>query len=834
MSSNNKSFDPAVEQQSVVEAPKVTEHQSPHVNPIILTVAAASQAISPWGVRPKIRDQELRAFWHTEPWLASVVYSVSIRNASFVWDIVGADPSRPNPKNTVAAVKRILHNSNRGKGWKDLLIKTCVDLYCLAGHTRISLGGERRGQTKTIAQIVRDKDTGPVLSVDQNGVLVERQITEWHTSPLGQRKWYWLSTKQATSHSRYDKKQGGIFLTEDHPMLTDRGWVQARDILSTDRIATSDPLPSEEQAEVLVGGLLGDMGMSRFTKRAIIRFSHSEKQADYLEFKKSILRGFSWTGQNIYTKKDASDKYHTTIGVNSCASLGLSAWYDRWYINKKKRVNREDFIRYFSPRMLAVWFMDDGSRGRTITTAENVSENGILSTNGFPKEDVEWLIEELNKRGFTCVLQPVKKYYTIRFTAAGFRQVTQYIGKYIIPSLRYKLGQDAPEYDPSVWAIDPATIYFDEVDSIEQKDYIGSGKVVQTTYHIGVEETRNFVAGRLISHNTQDNGAFWEIIRSEDRPNAPVINIAHLDSGQCQRTGDPEYPVIYTDRYGKERVLRWWQVRSIEELPSPIEKAFGLQYSAVSRCLLAAEIIQSIAVYKQEKVGGTFSRAIDIVSGVTHQNIEDAVTVSEEQRLNRQLYRYSVPVIIPGVDPTSALSHVHIDLAALPDNFDEDSSLRWYVAQLAAAFGVDYQEIAPLMSGNLGSSQQSEIMHLKTRGKGPALIMGLIEDIINNGLIPGNVVFRFLEQDVRSEAEKADARFTRAKDRAMRVKAGELDGQAARWIAVKDGDLPEWLALEIDAREKARLAAEEPEEESEGSEFGPEQILGGITAQEEQ
>ena len=40
-------------------------------------------------------------------------------------------------------------------------------------------------------------------------------------------------------------------------MLTDRGWVQAKDLLPTDKIGTSDLVPSEEQAEVLVGGCLG-------------------------------------------------------------------------------------------------------------------------------------------------------------------------------------------------------------------------------------------------------------------------------------------------------------------------------------------------------------------------------------------------------------------------------------------------------------------------------------------------------------------------------------------------------------------------------------------------
>jgi hypothetical protein len=224
------------------------------------------------------------------------------------------------------------------------------------------------------------------------------------------------------------------------------------------------------------------------------------------------------------------------------------------------------------------------------------------------------------------------------------------------------------------------------------------------------------------------------------------------------------------------------------------------------------------------------------VSGPTQQNIDDGLKLAREQMLNRGLVRYSLPVIIPGLDPSATLSHIHLDLATLPDNFDEDTSFKWYVAQLAAAFGVDYQEIAPLMTGSLGSSQQSEIMHLKTHGKGPALFMGLLEDVINDGIIPRNVEFRFLEQDLRSESEKAEARFTRSKDRSMRVKSGELDGVAARRIAVADGDLPEWLADEIDKREKNMQAQGQPiqsELEQNRQEFSANQITGGIETQEQ-
>lgn len=316
---------------------------------------------------------------------------------------------------------------------------------------------------------------------------------------------------------------------------------------------------------------------------------------------------------------------------------------------------------------------------------------------------------------------------------------------------------------------------------------------------------KNLMVNTCIDLYTTDNGAWWELIRADRKnPASPVINIAHLDSGRITRTGNPEIPAIYRNRYGKDIPMYWWQIQDITELPMPQEDAFGMQLCAVSRCLMAAQIIESTAVYKLEKVSGRFTRAIDVIAGVTQRNIDDAIDAAQEQQFNAGLARYSQPVILSGIDPNATLSHVHIDLASLPDNFDEEATFRWYVAQLAAAFGTDYQDIAPIMSGTLGSGNQSNVLHMKASGKGPALVMGLLEDVINNNrLVPRNVRFEFLQHDVQSEQAQAEARFNRSKDRSIRLNSGELDPKAARELAVIDGDIPRWLADLVNERGEA-------------------------------
>ena len=98
---------------------------------------------------------------------------------------------------------------------------------------------------------------------------------------------------------------------------------------------------------------------------------------------------------------------------------------------------------------------------------------------------------------------------------------------------------------------------------------------------------------------TQDNGAFWEIVRAGDKPDGVVIGLNHLDSQECWHTGDPMKPVVYRDRKGGYHQLPWYNVVELAELPAPVEKLYGVQLCALTRLLRAAEIIKNITTYEQ-------------------------------------------------------------------------------------------------------------------------------------------------------------------------------------------------------------------------------------------
>lgn len=285
-----------------------------------------------------------------------------------------------------------------------------------------------------------------------------------------------------------------------------------------------------------------------------------------------------------------------------------------------------------------------------------------------------------------------------------------------------------------------------------------------------------------------DNGAIFEIIRKDER--SPVVGIAHLDSVNCFRTGDPKYPIIYRDRNSKLHKMPWYNVATITDMPSTTEKMNGVGYSAVTRVLRSAQIMRDLAQYKHEKVSGQFYRAIHFVGGVAKSEIEDVQNRGLEEARNQGLVRYIMPLIIASLDPEKPVSSETIELASLPDNFDLDTELKWYIASLALGLGTDYQDFAPLPGGAIGTGTQSEILHRKSRGKGPAWFMEMVTNIFKwRGIVPRNVEFQFIEQDLMAESDQARLRKLRAEERAIRIQSGEIDLETARELARLSGDM---------------------------------------------
>lgn len=295
---------------------------------------------------------------------------------------------------------------------------------------------------------------------------------------------------------------------------------------------------------------------------------------------------------------------------------------------------------------------------------------------------------------------------------------------------------------------------------------------------------------------SQDNGAIVEIIRDPGMdatskfkgPMAPVIGIANLDSGQCTRTGNPEYPIVYTDREGNDHKLAWYQVIAFSDFPSSVEKMNGVGVCAVSRALRLAQIMRSIAIFKDEEVSGRNIKRITLVGGVGKQQIDDAVARTQEAASNKGFARYIEHAILASLDPEKPVSVAEVNLASLPEGFDFDQEMQWYISGLALDFGVDYQEFAPLPGGNIGSASQSMILHRKASGKGPRAWMQSISNAFTvYGVLPKGYKLVFNDKNEQEEMEKQEIRRKAVEETAIAINSGILSPEAAAKSLVRRG-----------------------------------------------
>jgi Polysaccharide biosynthesis protein len=149
--------------------------------------------------------------------------------------------------------------------------------------------------------------------------------------------------------------------------------------------------------------------------------------------------------------------------------------------------------------LLASWFLDDGCYARPHGSRYGLAR---LATHGYSEADVRWLARFLTVRGFECRPRGVtiggKLYWELRFTAQGSRQLWRTIAQGVPPSMRHKLPDDAPAYDPAFWKIGTAVRFHAPARLLE-----GVPPGPRDVYCIAVERTENFIVNGLVLHNCQ-------------------------------------------------------------------------------------------------------------------------------------------------------------------------------------------------------------------------------------------------------------------------------------------------------------------------------------------
>lgn len=317
---------------------------------------------------------------------------------------------------------------------------------------------------------------------------------------------------------------------------------------------------------------------------------------------------------------------------------------------------------------------------------------------------------------------------------------------------------------------------------------------------------------------TQDNGAFIEVIgdapatrdlatgklrKDYSKPLiGPALGFAHLDSQRCERKGNQEYPVVYSDIDGSRYRLHHTRVMFASSMPSARARMYGVGYCALTRMINTAQHLLDLATSEQEELGSRPKRRLIVAEqGITGKDIASAFEQADIVMDNQGLSRYSRSVIIaPKVAATSnnpiKITLHDLNLAMTGEVKEKSITLGMFL--IALALNIPPRWLWPASSSG-ATKADAMFQHVAGMGGGIGHLLQVFKQMLGGDTlatafgkpIPSHLQVIFDYQDDEQDKQQADIRETRSKVYSANIGSRVWDERVARLHALDTGDLTE-------------------------------------------
>jgi len=315
----------------------------------------------------------------------------------------------------------------------------------------------------------------------------------------------------------------------------------------------------------------------------------------------------------------------------------------------------------------------------------------------------------------------------------------------------------------------------------------------------------SYIAKQVRDYTCTNMGSVTEIVRATLAYGSRIVGINHLPATRCRRTGDPERPIIYITKDGREHVLRSWQVMYFSDLPDPDEITYGGGLCAAERAYPQIIKMAALENYVYEKISGNRPLAIYIVNGLRTEQIQDAIKNAEEQQNEQGYTSYMGAVIMATIKPDAAPAIATIPLAELPDGFDAVGERARADLIYSNSLGLDPQDLVPLSNTPLGTATQSQVLHEKSKGRGLIMFRQAFVHGINQLVFDDRTKFLFTERDYSDQMKQIQIAKLRADVAELRIQLGITSPDQERQMMVDADDLPNDFAP-VDITRSASLS----------------------------
>lgn len=181
------------------------------------------------------------------------------------------------------------------------------------------------------------------------------------------------------------------------------------------------------QYSIIIGTVLGDGYLRKFPGRrdALLEINHSYRQKEYAEWKYTVLKNIAASPPRL--RKSGKNRLAFRFYTKQLPEL--TELMSEFYSNGKKVI--PDRLK-LNADILAVWFMDDGSKcGKS---------SFYLNTQYYSLDDQKKLIEKLKDLGLEARLNKDKSYWRLRLLQQSLPRFRKLVQDKVITSMQYKLG----------------------------------------------------------------------------------------------------------------------------------------------------------------------------------------------------------------------------------------------------------------------------------------------------------------------------------------------------------------------------------------------------------
>lgn len=266
---------------------------------------------------------------------------------------------------------------------------------------------------------------------------------------------------------------------------------------------------------------------------------------------------------------------------------------------------------------------------------------------------------------------------------------------------------------------------------------------------------------RTLADGTQDKQFTKrgiEAIENGEDKDWEIVDLHVLDSRYCSPTGDPAKPLTYTPATGGDPItLRRHDFLHIIDTPEANALKPGLGFCSVDRCIEVGRRRKAVARYYRECFEDKPSPGILILNGVQAVDWEAMEQQNLAEMKGKGIQTYHGMYIMYNNNVQTASSYEMINFRIVPEGYDQKQDYQECKEVIAAAWGLDVLEFGAMPGQALGSAEQATVMHKKSKGRTLALFAEGLERELRNWVLPPNVEFRLVAQDVEEEREKNEA-----------------------------------------------------------------------------